>query len=66
MQVKMFDIVCDRRLGSPLHHTGLFDFVNDDDLLVPVHCSSQADTQAGCRTLHYLHQQGARGLLHRL
>lgn len=63
---KKWDIVCDRWLASPFHHTGLFDLVDDDDLFVPVHSSSQADTQTGCRTLHYLHQQGARGLLHRL
>lgn len=52
--------------SSPFCHAGRLDLVNDDDLFAPVHCGAEADPQAGGGTLHYLHQQGARGLLHSL
>lgn len=51
---------------SPFCHAGRLDLVNDDDLLAPVDRGGEADAQAGGGALHYLHQQGARGLLHSL
>ena len=55
-----------RRLASPLHHARCLDLVNDNNLFAPVYCRGEADPQAGRGTLHYLHQQRAWGLLHRL
>lgn len=59
--------MCGRRApSSPFCHAGRLDLVDDDDLFAPVYCGGEADPQAGGGTLHYLHQQGARGLLHGL
>lgn len=52
--------------SSPFCHAGRLDLVNDGDLFAPVYCGGEADPQAGGGTLRYLHQQGARGLLHSL
>ena len=62
----MSPVTCLPALSNlPFHHTGALDLVYDDDLFVPEHGGVEADAQAGVGgALGYLHQQGARRLLH--